>query len=178
MASYAEQFGARPASRGEKLARGFKPNTRAYTMPDGEVVSHRRMQTMGLRERYGEGIEPRGALEERARIRREELGLSSPRRVFDKMVQRFATAPTRQGGLGMKYDKRTREFIDRRTGEHLTFQEVARTREFRDIESGHWPQWQRIRHAKGPKGKRMRFNFLRRLGYFVYSHGGWRYINY
>jgi hypothetical protein len=136
------------------------------------VLSHRAVQSEGLRNRYGEGIERRGALEERARLRREELGIPSPRSVFDRTVHKVATTPVKKGGLGAKYDKRTRTFV-LPNGERAGFQQLARGEDFRET----WQQWQDIRHTPGKKGQRQRFAFLKRYGFMEkMPNGKYRYI--
>jgi hypothetical protein len=173
--SYASDRGFRPMSRAEKQVHGFKPTSRAYINDaSGEAISHRSMQSRGIADIYG-GEAGRGALERRAAVREELYGMRSPRKTFDKMVHRNAVTSVKNGGMGAKFDKRTRRY-SLPDGQQLTFQEVAASPEFRAQETGAWSQWQRIRHNKGPRGQRQRFSFLRDYGFFRFSNGKWRYV--
>jgi hypothetical protein len=174
--TYAQQFGFRPATRAEKQARGFRPSSRAYTSPSGEVVSHRQLQTMGIQERYGEAIDKRTALEERARVRREELGMRPATKTYYHMLDRMARTSINKGGLGAKWDEKHQQYI-LPSGERMGKRELARSEDFRDRESGIWAQWGRIRHQKGPQGERQRFAFLKQYGFLrSLGHGKYRYI--
>lgn len=176
MATFAQQFGYRPATRAEKAAAGFKPSSRAYiSKDDGGVISHRALQTMGLQRQYSGITDRRGALEARAQYRREQ-GYANPRGTFDHMVRNFATTPVKKGGLGAKYNAKTHTY-QLPNGEKIGARDIARSSEFRDREGGMWQMWERIRHQKGPQGERRRRAFLKRYGFLErLSNGKWRYI--
>lgn len=159
--TYAQMLGARPASKEEKAAavqRGWlrNPNTRAYTLPNGRVVSNRAMQQAASHFRYGETL----TLEQR-RAQLEQAGYRSGPAVKSNWVNAVR--------------KNVKDFRG------MSYREVERNPRFQQI----WEQWQYLRgkhvgdadnkgiHRNGKWWADKRFSFLRRYGVLHWESGKW-----
>lgn len=132
------------------------PNTRAYTLPDGTILSNRAMQQRASFVRYGESL----TLEQRAAIL-ERAGYRSGQGVKSNWVRGVMRSQT--WARGLKY------------------REVERLPRFKEV----YEQWKYLRSKKGgskdamgirrPPGywNRQRFNFLKRYGVLVFQGGDW-----
>lgn len=159
--TYAQSLGARTATPEEKqqaVRQGIlrSPTTRAYTMPDGSVISNREMQQRASFVRYGERL----TLEQRADV--------------------LAQTPNYRAGAGVKSNW-VRGVMKENWARGMTYRQVERNERFKDI----WDQWKYLRDKRGgdkdahgirrgPKwwaGQRIRF--LRLYHVVHWENGRW-----
>ena len=159
--TYAQSLGARPATAEEKqqaVRQGIlrSPTTRAYTLPDGTVLSNREMQQRASFIRYGERL----TLEQRADI--------------------LARTPDYRAGAGVKSNWVRGVMKDSRF-RGMSYRQVERSEGFKEI----WDQWKYLREKKGGdkdahgirrSGKfwnGQRLKFLKRYHVVHYENGHW-----
>ena len=168
--TYAQSLGARPATREEKqqaVRQGIlrNPNTRAYTLPDGTILSNRAMQQRASFVRYGESL----TLEQRAQVL-QDAGYRSGPGVKSNWVRGVMGNRTSQGrSAGTLWAR------------GMSYRQVERDPRFKMI----YEQWLSLRNRKGGdkdahgirrSGKwwaAKRFDFLKRYGVIHYVNGEW-----
>lgn len=164
--TYAESLGARPATPEEKqqaVRQGIlrNPNTRAYRLPDGTILSNRGMQQRANFVRYGESL----TLEQRAQVLQQAGYRSGPgvKSNWIRAIQQQKGKEKEPWAKGKSY------------------REIERDPRFQMI----YEQWLYLRNKRGgdkdPYGTRRsgkwwsdkRFKFLKDYGVIHRQNGEW-----